>query len=68
MTFIEAPPTTPLASGLLRVSFDSDEDDRSTGSAAGGEKDGGAGSKKSKRRPLAFLRKKQRATSANIEH
>ena len=69
VTFIEAPPTTPLASGLLGVSFDSDEDDRSTtGSAAGGEKDGGAGSKKSKRRPLAFLRKKQRATSANIEH
>jgi len=73
VAFVGAPATDPVSSGLLGISFDSDEDD--TGSAAAGgddssshneEKDDGAG-RKSKRRPLAFLRKKQRNTSANID-
>ena len=71
VAFVGAPATDPVSSGLLGISFDSDEDDSA---AAGGddssshneEKDDGAG-RKSKRRPLAFLRKKQRNTSANID-
>ena len=71
VAFVGAPATDPVSSGLLGISFDSDEDDSA---AAGGddssshneEKDDGAG-RKSKRRPLTFLRKKQRNTSANID-
>ena len=70
VAFVGAPATDPVSSGLLGISFDSDEGDSA---AAGGddsshneEKDDGAG-RKSKRRPLAFLRKKQRNTSANID-
>lgn len=71
VAFVGAPATDPVSSGLLGISFDSDEDDSA---AAGGDdsschnekKDDGAG-RKSKRRPLTFLRKKQRNTSANID-
>ena len=65
--FIEAPATDPIASGLVSpYGSDSDEEDDIDESYLE-EEDGEPRKKSSKRRPLAFLRKKHKDTSCKSD-
>jgi len=68
VVFIEAPATDPVSSGLVAPSsFDSDGDEDDDGDNSYREEEDSAIRKK-KRRPLAFLRKKQMGTAGLDEH
>ena len=67
VVFIEAPATDPIASGLVSpYGSDSDEEDDIDESYLE-EEDGEPRKKSSKRRPLAFLRKKHKDTSCKSD-
>ena len=65
VVFIEAPATDPVTSGL--IPYGSDEEDDIDEESYLEEEDSEPRKKSSKRRPLAFLRKKQRGTGSEIE-
>jgi len=63
--FIEAPATDPVSSGLVGPFDNGSDDDADIGESYLDEEDGEVRKKSSKRRPLDFLRKKQKDTDGH---